>query len=89
MYQQVQGQTFQLIHCWHDLKHHPKWMLDGSKKKSKMRKNSSPAFSSPSTTISTILEEDDVNLERQIDKKAERPNRRKEKNSISPTMMLF
>ena len=59
----IQSQTFQLIHCWHDLKHHPKWMLDGSKKKSKMRKNYSPVSSSPSTASSINLEEDDVNLE--------------------------
>ncbi|KAL5552298.1 hypothetical protein UlMin_002474 [Ulmus minor] len=91
LYQQIQGQTFQFIHCWHELRHHPKWMLDGSKKKSKTRKNSSPASSSPSTATSINLEEDDVNLERPIGRKAAKAQQKKEKekNSISPTMALF
>ncbi|KAK3187676.1 hypothetical protein Dsin_027237 [Dipteronia sinensis] len=83
LYHQVQGQPFQLLHCWHELKHHPKWMMDGSKKKSKTRKNSSPATSSPCTPTSINLGEDDVSnetfvdFERPIDRKAAKDQHKK------------
>ena len=66
-------------------------MLDGSKKKSKTRKNSFPTSSSPSTATSINLEEDDVHLERPIGRKAAKAQQQKgkEKNSISLIMMLF
>ena len=54
-------------------------MLDGSKKKSKMRKNYSPVSSSPSTATSINLEEADVNLERPIGRKATKAQQQKGK----------
>ena len=54
-------------------------MLDGSKKKSKTRKNSSPASSSPSTATSINLEDDDVNLYRPIGRKAAKAQQKKGK----------
>ena len=66
-------------------------MSDGSKKKSKTSKNSSPTTSSPSTPTSINLEEDDVNLDRPIGRKAAKAQLKKgkEKNPITPTMLLF
>ena len=58
------------------MKQHPNWMMDGLKKKSKTRKNSSPATSSSSTTPTSInLGEDDVSNETFVD--FERPIGRK------------
>ena len=54
-------------------------MLDGSKKKSKIRNNSSPASSSPSTATSINLEEDYVHLELPIGRKAAKAQQKKGK----------
>ena len=54
-------------------------MLDGSKKKSKTRKNSSPASSSPFKATSINLEDDNVDLERPIGNKATKVQQKKGK----------
>ncbi|XP_052190871.1 glutathione S-transferase T3-like isoform X2 [Diospyros lotus] len=60
MYRSLQKSTFTFLHCWHELRHAPKFCSTSSKKKSKISQNESPATSSPSTPDSVNLLDIDV-----------------------------
>ncbi|KAL6287160.1 hypothetical protein ACE6H2_011550 [Prunus campanulata] len=92
--QQIVGQSFTFLHCWHELKHHPKWLVDYSK-----RKLESATTTSPSTPI--LVEEENltstfVDLERPLGRKAEKERLKKKKgrdqiydNMTTPTSLLL
>lgn len=97
MFQSMQGASFQYLHCWNELRFHPKWLGQFSMKKSKKSKNSSPATSSPATPDSINCLEDECPTEcssRPIGRKAakERLKQGKDKHmasEITPVMLFI
>ncbi|XP_038684884.1 uncharacterized protein LOC119984829 isoform X1 [Tripterygium wilfordii] len=103
MFKSIEGHAFHFLHCWHELRHHPKWLMDQSTKKTKNTKNASPQ-SSPTLSPNIVnLDEENsvpstfVGLERPPGRKAEKERIRKGKardrdNGDSPlasvTMLL-
>ncbi|XP_020262990.1 glutathione S-transferase T3-like [Asparagus officinalis] len=97
MFQSMQGASFQFLHCWNELRFHPKWLCQFLMKKSKRSKNSSPATSSPATPDSINCREDECPTEgssRPIGRKAakERLKQGKDKHvasEITPVMLFI
>ena len=97
LYEQLHGHAFQFLHCWHELKHHQKWMMGSSKKKSKSGKSASPATSSPCTPDSINIGEDDdasekfTTSERPLGRKASKAQttKDKEKGENTPSTLRF
>ena len=97
LYEQLHGHAFQFLHCWHELKHRPKWMMSSSKKKSKSGKSASPATSSPCTPDSINIGEDDdasetfTTSERPLGRKASKAQttKGKENGENTPSALHF
>ncbi|XP_038698027.1 glutathione S-transferase T3-like [Tripterygium wilfordii] len=102
MFKQLESHSFQFLHCWYQLRHHPKWMMENSSRKAnKKTKNSSPQSSPPTTPDSINLEEDENvpstfdELERPLGRKASKERHRKGKtqatsaSTTSSAMMII
>ena len=62
MYKSLQKSSFTFLHCWHELRHAPKFASGYSKKKTKISEHPSPATSSPSTLDSLNLFDFDIRI---------------------------
>ena len=62
MYKSLQKSSFTFLHCWHELRHAPKFASGYLKKKTKISKHVSPATSSPSTPDSLNLSDFDIRI---------------------------
>ncbi|XP_035549737.1 glutathione S-transferase T3-like [Juglans regia] len=86
LYRSNQFATFNFLHCWTILRHHPKWkqtVADGSSVKTK-RRSVTPDGHVPEFTFldeDTISPSIDVNLERPIGKKVEKKRKRQDNSS--------
>ncbi|KAF5458725.1 hypothetical protein F2P56_022735 [Juglans regia] len=86
LYRSNQSATFDFLHCWTILRHHPKWkqtVAEGSSVKTKTRSVTPdghvPAF--PFLDEGTISPSIDMNLERPIGKKAKKKRKRQDNTS--------
>ncbi|KAK3204737.1 hypothetical protein Dsin_018783 [Dipteronia sinensis] len=79
MFHEIQGTTFQVLHCWNELRHAPKWITESGMKNSKNSKTASPAI--PDTKILGDAEVDNVEvMARPISRKAAKERLKKDKH---------
>ncbi|KAK1589245.1 hypothetical protein Q3G72_031916 [Acer saccharum] len=98
MFHEIQGTTFQFLHCWNELRHAPKWITESSMKKSKNSKIASLATSSPAIPDTKILGEAEVDnvevMARPIGRKAAKERLKKDKDkqvvsNITPVTLFI
>ncbi|KAI9178553.1 hypothetical protein LWI28_027816 [Acer negundo] len=92
MFHEIQGTSFQFLHCWNELRHAPKWITESCMKKSKNSRTASPATSSPSIPDTKILGEAEVDnvevMARPIGRKAVKERLRKDKDKQAVTLFI-
>ncbi|XP_062113943.1 uncharacterized protein LOC133824946 [Humulus lupulus] len=91
-YRSIHPTSFNFLHCWTILRHHPKWkesVAEGSSMKAKrrsiIRDGHAPEFIDEDTAAPSL----DVNLERPIGKKAAKKRKRQEDNSSNLTDLVI
>ncbi|KAK4848262.1 hypothetical protein QYF36_011019 [Acer negundo] len=92
MFHEIQGTTFQFLHCWNELRHAPKWITESCMKKPKNLKTAIPATSSPAIPNTKILGEAEVDnvevMARPIGRKAAKERLRKDKDKQAVTLFI-
>ncbi|KAK1360620.1 glutathione S-transferase T3-like [Heracleum sosnowskyi] len=97
MYQSLENYSFQFEHCYHLLKNQPKWIGHTTKEDPKRRKRVSPSPSpspiSTTTQCSTatednVFENDVIELDRPIERKAEKGKRKDLTKQIEESVQL-
>ncbi|XP_062083610.1 glutathione S-transferase T3-like [Humulus lupulus] len=91
-YRSIHPTSFNFLHCWTILRHHPKWkesVAEGSSMKAKrrsiIRDGHAPEFIDEDTAAPSL----DVNLERPIGKKVAKKRKRQEDNSSNLTDLVI
>ncbi|KAF6164093.1 hypothetical protein GIB67_017677 [Kingdonia uniflora] len=82
MYKKIEKEYFKLDHCWEELRHHGKWMLEFEKKKGKAKVSNecpNPENGNPTTPITNLDENETVDGN---EGSAQRPNGRKAEKEL-------
>ncbi|KAG2668160.1 hypothetical protein I3760_15G147400 [Carya illinoinensis] len=100
MYQALEKCSFQFEHCWHLLKDQPKWIWRATKEDPKQRKTMSPSPTPTRCSGATIdsafdmeadevMENEVIELDRPIGRKAEKGKRKDERLRLEAEKMVI